>query len=69
MTLSATYVPSVEIKSVAPLSIRFMDRHGYELLGTSVLPQNPKFGSFIGLPTGPNEETKFNCTIEAPEGA
>ena len=69
LTLSATYVPSVEIKSVAPLSIRFMDRHGHELLGTSDLPQNPKFGSFISLPMGPNEETEFNCTIEVPEGA
>lgn len=69
LNLSATYVPSVELKSVAPLSVRFIDRHGHELLGSSDLPQNPKFGSFIGLPAGPNEETKFNCTIEVPKGA
>lgn len=69
LTLSATYVPSVELKSVAPLSVRFMDRHGHELLGSSDLPQNPKFGSFIGLPAGPNEETEFICTIEVPKGA
>lgn len=69
LTLSATYVPGVELKSVAPLSIRFIDRHGHELLGASDLPQNPKFGSFIGLPAGPNEETEFNCTIEVPEEA
>lgn len=69
LTLSATYVPSVDLKSVAPLSIRFMDRHGHELLGASDLPQNPKFGSFIGLPAGPNEKTEFKCTIEVPEGA
>lgn len=69
LSLSATYVPSVELKSVAPLCIRFMDCNGQELLGFSDLPQNPAFGSFVGLPAGPAKETEFNCTIEVPKGA
>lgn len=69
LSLSTTYVPSEELKSVAPLSVRFIDGDGHELLGSSDLPQNPAFGSFIGLSAGPVEETEFSCTIEVPGGA
>ncbi|QRP98355.1 glycosyltransferase [Corynebacterium sp. FDAARGOS 1242] len=69
LTLSATYIPSKELKNIAPLSVRFMDSNGNELLGTTDLPQNPRFGSFIGLPAGESIETKFERTIEIPKGA
>ena len=69
LTLTVTYVPGETQKSLVPLGVKFKDADGVELLGYADLPQNPRFGSFIGLPAGPNVETKHECTLMVPEGA
>lgn len=69
LALSVTYVPGETQKSVVPLRVKFKDADGAELLGYADLSQNPRFGSFVGLPAGPNVETRLECRLMVPPGA
>lgn len=58
-------VSAGEEPGTSPLSIRFFNTVGEEILGNGDLPQNPRFGSFIPLeplPSG-SREIEFEFTV------